>query len=99
MQLGLLKWTTNDMCEPITMLFNLVNGEGFPASWATNTLNSSDDQIRQKIFFGKLGLFWPNMSRIERDKGKRQTNFMEGRSTLDHILPLCTLLDQVIFSC
>lgn len=37
------------------------------------------------------------MNKIERDKGKRQTNFMRGRSTLDHILPLRTFLDQVLF--
>ena len=31
-----LKWVANDLCEPITKLFNLVAKESFPASWTIN---------------------------------------------------------------
>ena len=33
-----LKWVANDLCEPITKLFNLVASEGFPTSWTTNII-------------------------------------------------------------
>ena len=33
-----LKWATNDMCEPITLLFNLVAKEGLLASWTINII-------------------------------------------------------------
>lgn len=33
-----LKWVAKDVCEPITMLFNLVAREGFQASWTINII-------------------------------------------------------------
>ena len=34
----LLEWIANDLCEPVTKLFNLVAREGFPASWIINII-------------------------------------------------------------
>ena len=34
----LLKWATNDLCEPIKKLFNLVAKEGFTTTWTINII-------------------------------------------------------------
>ena len=60
-----LKWVANDLCEPITKLFNLVAREGFPASWTINIIQmifKSDERsslgnyrtIMLGTIFGKL---------------------------------------------
>ena len=38
LKLELLKWVANDLCEPITKLFNLVAKEDFPTSWTINII-------------------------------------------------------------
>ena len=44
LKLEILNWATNDLCESITKLFNLVAKEGFPISW-TIKRHSNDLQI------------------------------------------------------
>ena len=38
LKLELLKWATNDLCEPIKKLFNLVAKEGFTTTWTINII-------------------------------------------------------------
>ena len=108
-----LKWAANDLCEPITKLFNLVAREGFPTSWTTNIIqmifksgerNSMGNYrtIMLGTIFGKL--YGSDLEKIINRwaelKGVRprgQASFREGRSTLDHILTLRTLIEKEIF--
>ena len=102
-----LKWVANDLYEPFTKLFNLVAKGGSPASWTMNIIQMICKRNYRTIMLGTiLGKIYSSIleekiswwAYLKGEKAGGQPTFREGRYTLDHILTLCTLLEQEIFA-